>query len=445
MNTHTERSYIFCTPYLDEIKRVREKCGYDRFAEPSNYGGITKLDSFNDLLSSGKDICVTHSTFLNATPDTISLIEQGGYTLILDEALDAVQDFNDVQSVDSNERQKMSPSDVKDFLANNLLSLYGDNKVAWTGVGGVSGEDSKLSEVKRFADLGRLYCTNGKELLVAFPPELFAAFEAVYVMTYMFGGVFLCPYFQKFNISYERVSVKQDSAGVYNLVPYDEHDDVTFREEFKRLVTVFPDDSCCEALPYGKRPELSSNWYKRSSKEEKDRLKQHIYNFFHNQMRGLGCKIDNIMWTCPKDYQKRLSGKGYTCIRKLNREENELSKTEQNKIRDELSRFVPCNARATNKYSGRWALAYCCNMFIKPEMRRFFTSDNTEREKNRLDPVVVDEDMYALACIVQWIYRSRIRCHDVADSERRVYLYVPAKRMRDLLRDWMNCRDILTR
>ena len=441
MNAHPEQSYIFCTPYLDEIKRVRKACGYERFVAPTNNGGITKLDSFNDLLSSGKDICVTHATFLNATPETMSLIAEGGYTLILDEAIDAVKSFNDVQSVDSNERQKMNATDMDDFIANNLLKIYGDNKVVWSGVGGVSGEDSKMSEVKKFADLGRLYCTDGKELLVTFPPELFDVFENVYVMTYMFGGVLLCPYFQKFNIDYECLSVKLEEDK-YSLVPYDDTYDIFFRKEFRRLVTVYPDDRFEESLPYSKRPELSSNWYKRSTKAERDVLKSNIYNFFHNKMRSFGSKCENVMWTCPKDYKKQLSGQGYTCLRKLTKEENELPKADRDKLSDELSRFVACNARATNKYSDRWALAYCCNMFIKPEMKAFFKSENQARIKQGLDPVEVNEDLYALASIIQWVYRSRIRKHDLPDSERRVYLYIPSKRMRDLIVNWMTCKDI---
>lgn len=447
MNAHPERSYVFCTPYLDEIKRVREACGFERFAAPSYNGGITKLESFNNLLSMGLDICVTHATFLNATPETVNLIAEGGYTLILDEAIDAVQCFNDVQSVKSNERQKMSQTDVKDFIANNLLTIYGDNKVAWTGIGGVGGEDSKFSEVKKFADLGRLYCTDGQELLVSFPTELFAAFENVYVMTYIFNGVLLCPYFQKFNIDYTRYSVKLDNEK-YILVPYTESDDLWFRKEFQRLVTIYPDERFDGDTPYRKRPELSSNWYKRSSKAEKDRLKRYVYNFFHNRMRSFGSKCENVMWTCPKDYQNQIRGQGYTCRRNLTADENKLPKADRDKLREELSLFVPCNARATNKYSDRWALAYCCNMFIKPEMKAFFKSENQERILQGLEPVEVNEDAYALACLIQWIYRSRIRKRKDAqgralpDDERRIHLYIPSKRMRDLLINWMNCKDV---
>ena len=45
--------------------------------------------------------------------------------------------------------------------------------------------------------------------------------------------------------------------------------------------------------------------------------------------------------------------------------------------------------------------------------------------------IEVNEDMYALSVMVQWIWRSAIRCG------QEIYIYIPSKRMRTLLENWI--------
>ena len=82
MKDREDESFNYCTPFLDEIKRIREKCGKDKILQPNNYN-TSKIDSFNTLLNFGENIAVTHSAFLNATPETIELIKQGEYHYFL--------------------------------------------------------------------------------------------------------------------------------------------------------------------------------------------------------------------------------------------------------------------------------------------------------------------------------------------------------------------------
>ncbi len=86
MNEHPERAYIYCTPFLDEITRIKEATNIN-FKEPQFNGG-RKIDNFNMLLMSGENIALTHSTFANATAETLEYLSSGEYTLILDAAGD---------------------------------------------------------------------------------------------------------------------------------------------------------------------------------------------------------------------------------------------------------------------------------------------------------------------------------------------------------------------
>ena len=66
------------------------------------------------------------------------------------------------------------------------------------------------------------------------------------------------------------------------------------------------------------------------------------------------------------------------------------------------------------------------NVFMHPSLKIFLSRHN----------VTPDEDTYALAIFIQWIWRSAIR------NGEEIWLYVPSKRMRTLLKDWIaECED----
>ena len=98
-----------------------------------------------------------------------------------------------------------------------------------------------------------------------------------------------------------------------------------------------------------------------------------------------------------KDYKKPLQGKGYT------------------------KSFLSCNARATNAYSDRIAVAYMCNIFFNPILKSFFEQKG----------VRVEEDKWALSEMLQFLFRSGIR------KGEEIKAYIPSFRMRLLLKRWL--------
>ena len=46
--------------------------------------------------------------------------------------------------------------------------------------------------------------------------------------------------------------------------------------------------------------------------------------------------------------------------------------------------------------------------------------------------VTIDEDTWALSELLQWVFRSAIREH------KEINIYIPSKRMRELLLEWLN-------
>lgn len=413
MRADTETSYIYCTPFLDEIDRIRKACGKYRFYEPKNFG-TSKIEDFNKLLSQGRDIAVTHSTFLNATPKTVELIEQGEYTLILDEAPDIIGDFNKVASVENAAEQAINTHDVKAMLRDGLISIGDNSKVIWTG-NDYAG--TKYSEVERLAKLGRLYYANDS-ILCMFPPEVFLAFKKVYVMTYLLEGTFIKYYFDLFGISYEKATTINHD-GSYELIEYTSGSDYEFRKKCKELATVCKEYRLnCDY----KTNSFSKNWYDHNITDRRilNRLRTDLTYYF---TRHLKVKSKDILWTCPKKYQQKVQGKGYTCVRQMTKTDLLLPEQKRKRREKELSCFVPLNARATNDYRDRWALAYCFNMFTPTIIQHFFNNCGHP----------VDNDKFAMACFIQWIFRSRIR------DGKEIYIYLPSPRMRKLFDKWMHC------
>ena len=413
INQNPDESFIFCTPFLDEIDRVRKACGnYNRFEEP-NYYTSSKIESFNSLLADGKDICVTHTTFLNATQETLDLIRTSSYTLVIDE---------------SETRQAVTKDDISFLIKRGIIQVDENNRVSW--LGGEHGTNFKFSEVKRYADLKRLYCIGETLLLAVFPPEMFTSFDQVYILTYMFGGSLFKYYLDMYGLEYELKSVQHNDDG-YFLSDYDPSIEKTFRQNCKELIHI------CEQknLNVYNRTALSKNWFENGQKDRRIHdLQNHLLYYFQRYLKGTRARSADIMWTCYEDYKSSLKGKGYTVTRALTKRERQLPTKEREQLEKQLSCFVPCNSKATNIYRKRWALAYCVNLYINPMIRRFFTDGNGKRVLEGKAEINPDEDLFALSCMIQWIFRSRIR------DENRIELYIPSKRMRELLIKWLDNR-----
>ena len=84
--------------------------------------------------------------------------------------------------------------------------------------------------------------------------------------------------------------------------------------------------------------------------------------------------------------------------------------------------FVSCNCRSTNDFADRYNLVYAINRYLNPGVPLYFSKKN----------IVINEDLYALSEMLQWIWRSRIR------NGEPINIYIPSNRMRWLLKNWLN-------
>ena len=348
MNDNEFERFIYITPYLDEVSRIKNDV--DRtFKEPNmKRGKGSKRNDFYNLLTNGEDIATTHSLFKGVDKNVKDEIKEKEYILILDEVMDVVEQIN------------ISKDDINILIERNIIKVNEEGKVYWI-------DDKYRGEFikyKKSISNGDVYLHNGAMILWTFPCDIFNSFKEVYILTYMFKGQIQAYYYDLNKLKYEYKSV-ENIDNKYKLTSYKKING----EKYKDLITIYNG----KLNEVGKGNSLTKSWYMQASKKVAMRkLKDCTYNYFNNIIND---KSDYNMWTTFKDYKNECKGNRYT------------------------KGFVECNVRATNEYKHKTNLAYLINRYYNPMIEQFFTQRK----------VSIDRDTYALSELIQWMFRSAIR------------------------------------
>lgn len=377
MNSDTENNYIFITPYLKEIERIKSSCPNRKFYDPINKH-TSKLASLHQLLSNKKNIATTHALFQRANEVTKDLIKLGNYVLILDEVFNVIEELN------------LGKDDLPTLLEQNLAYVSDDGFLLWNQE--KEDYDGKYNDIKNMCLNKNLMVYQDIVLMWVFPVEIFKSFKEVYILTYLFNAQEQRYYYDMNNVQYEYLAATHKDKK-YQFIPREEYNDKQIRQQLKTKIDIIHDpiNEIGEKSNY-----LSSSWFQNPKYNELIKiLKNNLYNYFRNKVKA---KSNTILWTTFKHSKKQLSGGGYT------------------------KGYAPCNARATNDYAEKYNLAYCINVYEMPIIKQFFHSKG----------VTVDEEMFALSEMLQWIWRSRIR------KGENINIYIPSSRMRNLLEKWLD-------
>lgn len=377
MNEDKNSNYIFITPFLKEVDRIKEKCDTRKFVEPE-HKGIGKLENLRHLISKDFNIASTHALFKIYDDDVKELIRNKNYKLILDEVFSVI------------EMIPLHKDDIK-LMLDNFAHIDENHYVIWDDD---NYNGTKFKEMKLMAKNKNLMLIDNILLLWNFPVDMFKCFKEVFILSYMFDAQI-----QKYY--YDLNNVKLTYLGVTKKNGHYEFSNKTTMPDYvrglKSKIHIIND----EKLNRIGDPEtaLSVSWFERDcSKRGKPLikiLKKNLINLFNNRFKSTS---DENMWTTYKEFQPLLSGKGYT------------------------KGFVSVNARATNDYRHKKYLAYCANIFFNPYLKNYFIDRN----------VNILEDKYALSELIQWVWRSAIR------EEQPINIYIPSARMRNLFINWLD-------
>lgn len=393
MNSHPDGRYIYITPFLSEAERISDACPGLGFVQPTSRrtgNDHTKVGHTKELVLAGKNVATTHASFNMYDAELLDAIRRQGYTLVADESVDVLEALN------------YSPCDISLLRDGGYLECTDGNTYRMTDKKYAGGVFSGLMKLIGARDVFRVGDTDTRQDCLYYwmlPPEMFAAFKDVYVLTYLFEGQNLHCLFRMYNMEYEKIGVHRVPSGgdatqgfVFGGYPGYTPEYVAGLPDMIDVYDGKLNDVGDDATA------LSHTWFLKhgDGSPEVKRLHDNIYNYFNN-ITGRG-NAGLRLWSTFADERQALQGAGYT------------------------KGFLSFNSRATNSYRDRCHLAYALNIYAHVGKKMLYKSMG----------IGVDEDKYALSVMVQWIWRSAIR------DGKKVCIYIPSRRMRELLTGWIS-------
>lgn len=390
MNEHPEQKFIYITPYCAEATRIQKSCPKLNFFVPqkTNDSRWSVTSQTSQALDNRRNVASTHSAFTFYTEEMLQIIREEEYTLIIDESI------NVLKKLEISEGDLILMTDVGIIVPTEDGYRLGDKEYG-DGVYGEFYRTLKSQNIVKVSD------SKKKAFLYwELPIQNMAAFKDVYILTYLFEGSSLCYYLKMNGVEYSNIGVVNPSADEYRFD--DNKSDIPeYVSRLPELIDILQHD---RMNLIGKDSHaLSDSWFGKSPKKsvkrgriapDADIVRKNLLNYYNHI-----CKVpaEQRMWTTFKKRKVKLDGNG-------------LAKG-----------FVVLNTCATNDYRHKTALAYCANLFVNVGCKNYFLKHG----------VKVDEDLYALSTMLQWIWRSAIR------DGKPINIYIPSKRMRDLLTAWI--------
>jgi len=379
-----------------------------QFKEPSDTGALpTKSADLLRLLSEGQNVALSHELFKLLNDTAIDRIKEFDYTLFLDEEIEVV------------ELSDITQDDLKILKEQRLIEIDPTSKrVKWLD----SQYHGDFERTKREIQQKALYEVEQNIILWQLPPGIFEAFHQVYIMTFLFRGSMLFLYFQKYGMSFQYLHVEKDSQEKYYFSQGYEEVSKLEKVRIKFLLDVYEGRLNTNYLPESKKKRdiqeysgLSSSWHQnRKNKKYINVLNRNAVNYIQNYRHA---PKNTVIWTTFKPAANKYENRRMKANCRWN---GRISCSEC--TRPCGVNFVSCNARATNRYADRTTLIYLCNIFPVPPVLQYLSQGTTAE---------FDADSYALAQLMQWVWRSAIR------NDEAVSLYLPSARMRKLLLDWL--------
>lgn len=343
-----ERRFLFVTPYLSEVERVRARCDFD---EPANDLG-TKSANLKLKIRSRRNLAMTHALFYLMDREVLQLAKDNGYSLIVDESIDVIEKI---------------PTSSKDFelIVQQMTDEGEDGRLSWKD----PEYEGRFDDYKELADNGNLFRLDTALLRIT-NPDIFEMFDEVIMLTYLFEGQTQKAYLDYFHIPYRVVGVELDEYGYR----FSDRPDSPPPINLHDMIHII--DKPRMNRPFSGRYALSKNWYSRRSVNDADieTLRRNLNNLFTSMTKT---DTSHRIWTCFKDDKGKILGP-------------------KKKF---ASSFLPMNIRATNEYREATTVAYLVNRFCDPNLVKFFA----------VRDIVIDNDQFALSEMIQFIWRSAIR------------------------------------
>lgn len=384
MNSNPNERWMYITPLLSEIdeRLPKEVPDLEFFTPQSWYYGkedkMTKSEHLLTLLNRGVNVAFTHSLFRLLTEAHMEAVKKWGYTLVIDEECSLIESA-------SNEYTK---GDIDHLLKSGCIEIQENNlgMVVWKDNSITPDGDWKYKEMKMLADLQMLYCAKRDHgmITVHLPIALVGCAKRVILSSYLFDGSTMSAFVQM-----KGMIVTPFLDVVVN--------DYGKKERLKDLIEIVRPRNEKVIDEIG----LSHTQSKSLSEKNVEILQKAMYAVAHS----CKAKAKDIMWTSRKDLA--FHEKGFPKLKPRCMPADEC--------------FVSCNARATNDYAHKWMLLHVYDRHPHQALKAYLEDYGFP----------IDKDRYALAEMIQWVFRSRVR------KGEKIKLSIFSKRMRTIFLNWL--------
>ena len=389
---NNDTKVIYVTPLLSECYRVsgaypkETEDGDVDYSQPEiqEFGGYI-YDTSHKLYSK----FFQHPTASNKDGSKLtgltSLLEQGHnittthalFRSLTKEHLDLIKSQNYLLIID----EVLSVYTEYLELKNELPKLL-ENKIMFLDTDGVTLRWNRTlcCDLERYeteinlCDSGSLLLLDNKVLLWEMSPEILSCFKQIKMATYLFDGSYMCGFLKYHGFTYTTETFGKKG------------------KDFKSLIQIVNDDKLNKI---GDRITALSSSSQVNNRTYNEQLKKNLVNLFNHKHK---VPKEERLWCCYKGAFNSIKGFGYT------------------------KNFLAVGTKATNNYAHTSVVAFTVNLFANPIIARHLQTKG----------ITIDENKLALGEMIQWLYRSRIR------KDESIVAYVPSRRMRELLIDWLN-------
>ena len=377
-----QERYLYITPLLSEIEvRLPDEIPDMVFYQPKatylgNYEKQTKAEHLLTLLTEGVNIAFTHALFKSMRKEHLYYIKQQGYIVIVDEECDLIESASDY----------IKSGDIDFLLTEKCIEIDTDNLgiVKWIKEDAPR-KDWKYAQIRGLAEMDMLYASKRRHemLTIHLPIKLITAARRFILSSYMFDGSIMSSF-----VAMKGVSTIHFTG--FSLC------DKEHKKSVASLIKIFHPRNEKEL------DKLSLSVHGSVTLKSNSKHLSILNKAIRNVALYHSVKSDKVMWTCQKSLvdSKHIKPVGLP--------------------KDVC--FVSCNARATNDYANKTILIHAFDRYPNQVIRSYLEDYGFP----------IDSDRYALAEMVQWVFRSAVR------KGEQINVCIISKRMRELFIKWLN-------
>ena len=397
--------WVYATEYLDEIeKRTAENPAAASLWRTPTDG--EKISKFLDLLGEPKVqlIAITHALLLLASRDfeVNRLLKQHGYNLFLDETMELISVYGGC-----------TPGNFQIAETKKWFTIGGPHgQVTWVDVDVANINNTSFNRLAKDAGKGIVFCAikgDWTSIVQIEKVDILTQFNRVIVATYQVEHTMFDAYLTIKGI--KRVPCTEIVCG-RNVTKATVNDLVGF---YRKQDEKFLEKS------------LSSTWWDKEATAEDFKL---INNAIRSIGDRTGCKGNAHLlgFTVPGSKigvarnAKSIYPRGYPhtiCHVEIDADGKETSTGVKDKA---ASTYIPCNARASNAYSGKNVMVHAFSRYPLHTISRYLD----------IHGVVYSKEVFALNEMLQFLFRSALR------NGEKITVAVLSKRMRGLLEKWLD-------